>query len=90
MKLVAIYDKVVKAYQAPFCMTNLEQAVRSFANLVNDESGNEVNRNPGDFSLYCLADYDELSGTISSFDPFRIVSALELVRGIEIVNSNNK
>lgn len=45
---------------------NDEAAMRNFRNALTDSTPNIVNRNPEDYSLYYIGDFDDVKGT---FEP---------------------
>ena len=63
----AIKD-VKTAYWQPFCHHNDQSAIREFATMVNND--NVVGQNPGDFELWNLGTYDDLTGALVSAPVF--------------------
>ena len=77
MNIYSIYDSVVKAYQTHFFLVNRGHAIRSVSDLFR--SDNEISRNPQDYILYQLGEYNEQSGQIKSFEsPEKICHINEL------------
>ena len=66
MKLYVIYDSVVKKFMNPFLMNNDEEAKRAFTQAVNSNQNTTVVINYRDMQLFCLGNYDENSGVITS------------------------
>lgn len=60
-KVFAVLDHKVGLYMQPFHMESEGQAIRSFTDAVN--SGETIfHRHPGDFTLYCLGEFNDTSG----------------------------
>ncbi len=53
-------------FMAPQAQRSDAVAIRSFENILRDPHPNIVNQNPADFSFYCLGEYDEDTGVITS------------------------
>lgn len=64
--LCALYDRVTEAY-APIMTTHTRgEAIRSFrTECQNQES--PINRNPTDYELHALGNYNEVTGEIIPF-----------------------
>lgn len=60
-KVFAVYDSKVEAYLNPFIMQSKGQALRAFADTVND-SATQFNKHPGDFTLFEIGSYDDQNG----------------------------
>lgn len=68
----AIYDVKAGMYSAPFFHHNDGIAHRGFGDLVNDPRTN-VNKHPGDYSLFKIGVFDDSSGEIVSCKPEQVV-----------------
>lgn len=65
LKVYSIFDEKAKCFGQPFFMAHNGMALRAFSDLVADKS-TSINKHPGDYKLYCLADYDDNSGEFAS------------------------
>lgn len=75
----SVYDNKALVYAVPFFATTDGSAIRSFQDLAND-TNTTVGRHPGDFSLYCLGDYDDQKGVLTALSPLRhVVDATALL-----------
>lgn len=79
LKMYAVRDKAVEAFMQPFFVRANGEAIRSFADAVND-SNSPFYKHPGDFELYALGDFDPSSGRCDvAQGPIRVIAALDLV-----------
>jgi len=79
LKIFCVFDQKAKAYLPPFCMTNEAVACRVFADCVNDQ-GHAFGRNPKDYTLFEMGEFDDGSGTLESHQvPLVVGSGLEFV-----------
>jgi hypothetical protein len=62
MKLYSIYDKVANEYAQPFMVKNDAVATRVFAQAMSQGTP----KNPNEYQLYRIANFDIESGNISS------------------------
>lgn len=67
MFMYVIFDNKAKMYNKPFCMLNDQVAIRAGQDLVNDHS-TECSKNPQDFALFLIAEYDDETAEIKPFD----------------------
>lgn len=66
LKLYCLKDTVVGNFMNPFVMHNDKEAERAFKMAVNSNQKTHVVENYKDISLYCLGEYDDVTGAISS------------------------
>ncbi len=79
LKLIAVYDMKASFYASPLAMRSQGEAIRSFSQVVNDET-TPMGKNPEDYSLFQIGEYDDSSGIINAnATPKLIISALELI-----------
>jgi hypothetical protein len=64
-KVYSIYDEKVRAFASPFFMPNDAVALRAFADNVNKEDSS-IHEHPEDYTLFCLGNFDDQTGEISS------------------------
>lgn len=61
----AIRDNLANAFMTPVLFDNENMALRWFTGVVNSKEQNEViYNNPGDFELWKIGAYDNISGNI--------------------------
>lgn len=75
-KIYSVYDKAIGAYMQPFFVRSKGEAIRSFMQACSDPKM-PFGTHPGDYTLYELGDYDDVSGSFACHDPIRILTALE-------------
>lgn len=76
MNLFAVRDKAVDAFLPLFPARSKGEAIRSFSAAVGDPK-HQFYVNRGDFELYQLGTFDDISGLITS-ECVRVLSALEV------------
>lgn len=76
LRVFSLYDAKAKVFQTPFYMPTLGMALRAFDDLVNDES-TLVNKHPGDFQLYEIAEYDDDNGKHKPTEPLDLVATAQ-------------
>lgn len=75
--LYAVRDNKSGRYFPPFCVVHVNDAMRSFRELVNPENQQQVtqvSKYPSEFELRYLGEYDEASGIITPVNPEFVVS----------------
>ena len=79
----SVFDKKVGAFVAPFFCRSNGEAIRSFIDACADEK-HQFFRHAGDYELYCIASYDDETGSFErkSDMPTRLITALECVSKI--------
>lgn len=80
VKMYAILDKVVGAYQAPLFFHNDDVAKRAFMSALR--SSPEMQEHCNDYDLYYLADWDDNTGEIHPVQPLVICRLAELMSQI--------
>lgn len=65
MKIYALKDNKL-GFMNPMALQNDELAIRAYSNMINANDGSMVSVNCEDFDLYCLGDYNQDSGVITS------------------------
>lgn len=81
-KMFTIFDSKAGAYNAPFCFGATGQAVRAFADLVNDPQSN-IARHPADYTLFEIGTYDDQTGTMEGIVHITLGCGVELVDGYQ-------
>ena len=75
MKLYSLYDTKAQAYVSLFCSETDGLASRSVEGAASDP-GTSLYKYPEDFAVYCLGEWDVVSGLISPIVPPRHVVAV--------------
>lgn len=77
----AVFDQAAGVYGRPIFVVAVGQATRSFTDEVNRSAAdNAMNQHPGDFSLFQLGEYDDVTGAIESLRQPQLV-----VRGSDVI-----
>lgn len=78
LKAYCIFDKAVKAFNAPMFVQNEAQAVRAFSDTVNSDE-TVIFRHPEQFSLSYIGELDDQTGIFTApSEPEFIVAAASL------------
>lgn len=72
--LFAIYDKKTKTYDKPFSARHVQDVLRDWENLIK-EPQNKYGKNPEDFDIYKIADFEDETGECISNKPTFLSSA---------------
>lgn len=62
--MFSVFDKQVKAYMAVFPARAVGEAMRMVSNSMKD-GNSQLSRDPQDYSLYHMFNYDDVTGAIS-------------------------
>lgn len=76
LKMFAVFDSKAESYMAPFYFHSLGQAVRAFSDTASDPKS-ALARHPGDYTLFCIADYDDVTGIIHNLSHVNLGNAIE-------------
>lgn len=77
--VASVFDTKVGVYFQPFFARSRAEAIRSFSDAVS-QSDHVFGKHPEDFTLFCLAEWDEESGQFETLPaPSCLGTALELV-----------
>lgn len=68
----SIYDEVTLIYNLPFIAHNVNDAKRMFLTNMKNPNSN-LHANPGDFSLYHVASYDNETGEYTNIFPKELI-----------------
>lgn len=85
MKFLAfsVYDEKVQAFNAPFFAPTVGSAVRSFADIVNDERS-RIHQHPGDYVLYQVGTFDDEDASFESkVPPVRLGAGQEYIQEVQ-------
>lgn len=73
----SVHDKAAGAFLPMFFARTKGEAIRSFSLAVSDAK-HQFAVTKGDYTLYLLGSFDDLSGMFSPVEPERVLSALEV------------
>ncbi len=79
LKIFTIYDVKAGAYLPPFYLPQEGMATRTFQDCVNDEN-HAFSKNPGDYTLMSLGQFDDVKGISKSHPPKSIGNGLEFIQ----------
>lgn len=77
LKVFTVLDSQVGAYLPPFFCRSKGEALRSFADAVN-EPKHQFSQHSLDYSLYEMGEYDDASGLFDCDHPRYVIGAMEL------------
>lgn len=78
-RVYSIYDVKSLSYSPPYLAATDGVAVRMFKEVVDDVNS-MVGKHPGDFKLYCIANFDDARGLVLAIAPMEhVVDAMALV-----------
>lgn len=81
LQMFTVLDKLAAVYATPFFAINASLAQRDFAYACKDPNS-KISRNPEDFSLWHVAEYDDSSGLVHALDkPSFICDAIAYCSG---------
>lgn len=78
MRVFAVYDGATSSYERPFFARSAAEAIRSFEDACR-EANSPFAKHPVDFSLFQLADFDDVGGVFTGGPPQRLCGAHEFV-----------
>lgn len=81
MQIYSVYDEKSKKYGTPFYQHNGVTAIRSFKMEVNrPDENNVIYRNPEDFTLMHIGEYNEETGEIKGIKPTLVATATSVIQ----------
>lgn len=85
VKLYGIYDKVAMMFgEMPFKAINEDDAKRAFIGLIQ-EGNNQIAKNPHDYILVEIGEYDRIVGKVSGYDITKnVMTGAEALRPQEV------
>lgn len=87
-KVYSIFDEKAQAYMRPFYFNHHGEALRAFQSSCSEKDGN-LSKFPGDFKIYCLGEFEPISGKFTSYkEPIFLANATDYVK--EVVNGTGK
>jgi len=85
--LCTVFDEKSGIYGAPFTSHNEATAERDFSYVVINDTSSDLYRNPIDYHLFLIAEYDDTTGEINTKTRKLIVSAANLIHRQEKNNA---
>lgn len=79
MKLIVVQDIKAQAYLTPITVRTIEEGIRLFSNQTKDPQS-AFHKNPEDYVLHHVGDYNELNGEIKPCAPHAIATASQLLQ----------
>jgi len=73
INIYSVYDEKAENFGTPFFMKNQQMAERAYGDLVNDPNST-INRHPGDYKLYDVGSFDDVTGIIEPNDSPKFIS----------------
>lgn len=78
LKVFAIFDSKISAFNTPFFQRSSGEAIRNFSDAVNKEEG--LSRHPDDYTLFELGSWDDSTGVFDMHDaPLSLGVAIQFV-----------
>lgn len=85
-KIFTVYDCKAEAYLPPFMYQNKGEAIRAFADTVNNEKS-MMNKHPEDYTLFELGTWDDNSAKYDIlFTPVSLGKAIEYLKKSDIIS----
>lgn len=78
LKVFAVFDSAVTAFERPFFARHAAEAIRSFEDAVRDPQSPFI-KHPLDFTLFQLGDFNDVSGEFSGGPPQRLAAAADFM-----------
>ncbi len=78
VRMYAVFDKAISAFNSPFTARTDGEAKRSFASAVADERG-QIGRHRADFSLFVVGEYDDSLGAVAAWPPQCMAEAVSVL-----------
>ena len=80
LKTFAVKDKALDAFGATFQQPTIESAIRMFGDLVKfGDENNRYRRNPEDYALYLVGEFDDATAENIDLENIQIASASEIM-----------
>ena len=76
LKLFSVLDVKAGAFKPVFCVPSVGEAERAFLDVCsNDEL--DMGKHPEDYQLYCVGEFDEFEGTVTSTEKFHVANGMQ-------------
>lgn len=67
-KMIAVFDKKTALFDNPFSVRHVGDAIRQW-DVVRKDTENKFGKNPEDFDLFQIGEYDDETGTLTTLTP---------------------
>ena len=67
-RIFSVWDAKTEAYMQPFFSPTIGSGIRSFSDACQDPNS-MLYKHPGDFSLQCVGEFDDATGTLTDLLP---------------------
>lgn len=78
INVYTVRDSKAECYLPPFTMRTNAEAIRAFGDSVQ-KPGTTIHDHPGDFFLYKVGEFDQVSGSLICVEPVSLASGLDFV-----------
>lgn len=75
LKVLAPYDKKTALYQTPFIVRHVGEAIREW-DIVTRDKNTKYGKNPEDFDLYQVGEFDDETGEIIPMKAMHLASGV--------------
>ena len=90
LEMFSVYDEKAIAFLRPFCMPNINMAVRGIKDSAC-EPDHAFTRNPGDYALYQIGTFDEDTSELIGYKPpILILSITQCMEGYSVENPDEE
>jgi len=79
-QVTAVRDRAANIFMRPFTVNHLGQAIRAFADELNQKENVTMYQHPDDFDLYHIGTYDDETGKVTPCDPHQIAIGKQLAQ----------
>lgn len=79
LRIFSVYDKKAEAFLPPFYLHKTAQAVRAFADCVNDPK-HQFGANPDDYTLFMLGEFEDMTAEFTIAVPESLGNGITFVR----------
>lgn len=81
-RVYAVRDNKLASFGTPIVIDNDAVATRQFGDIIINGGDNVMTKHPSDFTLYCLGEYDLVSGKFTNLDcPLALATGSDFVKG---------
>lgn len=79
LQTYAIFDSKANVFSQPFFAANNAVALRMFGNTADDPATN-LHKNPVDYTLHHIGEYDDATGALVSIQPTNLGLASQFIQ----------
>lgn len=81
-KIFSVWDAKTEAYMQPFFSPTIGSGIRAFTDASQDP-GSLLAKHPGDFSLHCIGQFDDGTGTLTDENPQALGSGADYMEAAQ-------